>query len=115
MRYGASREMWRKTLHVSGLDGEALFEPRRDHPAAAPYPTVVAMVFEIRLISAVVRLPKVVTEVTITTKIRPQIRPYSMAVAPVSSRQNPVRDSRAARPPAARRPGAWGSRSWRLA
>ena len=79
-----------------------------------PYPTFAAMVSEIRWIKAVVRLPKVVTEVTMTTKIRPQIRPYSMAVAPVSSAQKAVRDSRAARPPAARRPGASDSRSWRL-
>lgn len=39
----------------------------------------------------VVLPPKTVTEVTITRKIIEQIRPYSMAVAPLSSRQKRFR------------------------
>ena len=42
-------------------------------------------------ILALVLLPKTVTDVTITRNTSEAIRPYSMAVAPDSSRQNRVR------------------------
>jgi hypothetical protein len=47
-------------------------------------PETVVMMFE-------VLLPKAVTEVMIAKNTRAQIRPYSMAVAPRSSRQNLIR------------------------
>lgn len=40
---------------------------------------------------ALALLPKAVTALTMTTKISEMIRPYSMAVAPESSRQKPGR------------------------
>jgi hypothetical protein len=46
---------------------------------------------ETRPITLLVLLPNTVTEVTITTNTRAQIMPYSMAVAPLRSRQNAAR------------------------
>ncbi|MES2035898.1 MAG: hypothetical protein V4466_17155 [Pseudomonadota bacterium] len=44
-----------------------------------------AMVSATLMMMSLALLPKAVTEVTMTRKISEQIRPYSMAVAPLSS------------------------------
>ena len=59
-------------------------EPRRPHYPPIALPIAV----EALIITLLALLPKAVTEVMIARNTRAQIRPYSMAVAPRSSRQN---------------------------
>ena len=72
--------------HAGALDNPG--RPVNPAGASPGQPTTLESAPETVIMMLEVLLPKAVTEVMIARNTRAQIRPYSMAVAPRSSRQN---------------------------